>query len=1530
MSFNIHTFKKVIAGKFALLMMFFLAQAVSAMADTKLYMEDFSIAVGDTKEVALILDNDKAATALEVHIDLPAGLQYVDESVSKTDRVKGRGAEVQASTQTGQLVIVVTDATIDAGEGAVVTFKLERTAALLDGAYDVDITDIVVSDANAEQINTVEETTVKVEAVGLKDCTFSAEESLEVVEGNEYQIDINLTNDGVNNLSAFQGTLILPEGLELVPGDEGKFIYTDRIPAKAEFKFQEEEGYITFVLSSSQNYMITGEEGVIFSFKVKATEDLAENTEILLTDLRVAATNGKSVGSPDVKISVYNASVLAAAKQALADEIAAATTLLGEVDQTVEPGLSLSEAIAAAQIILEGEESTTEVVNAAVETLQAAEEEFTKVVTEESAAKVANEKLADEKTAAEALKISDEAKAYEAENVKKAVADAEQAIADANTAIAAVEAKIAEGKLSTDNKEALETAIAAADKAIEDAQTAIAAAEKAYTDQKAADEAAALADAKEALQGDITAAKALNVVGMTAESVQALNDAIAAAEAALAAEEATVESLGKAKADLEAAVAGLKVDYYAFDGVAYVIDAETGKLMAAGHDWGTRGIVNEAGLDLTFATDAETKMVTIDSRVANNASNHFLGSNLYMDAAAAKWGLLKQENGFYITDGAQYVSIDADDNLVLSNDPRLWLIVTAEEMEAIHQADMEKATAENPVDATWMIQGANFNRNDARNSAWTVSEDCTNKKLSGGNNTNNCAESWHSTFTISQTIEGVPNGLYQLTAQGFWRQDGENEEVPVFFINDQTAEFPVLAGTENSMSDASVSFTEGKYTIEPIKVVVTDGVITLGVKNETNTTIWCIWDNFRLSYLGAYDDHIYIDTDLTAQFPTDYQGWTGATGLVGWAAPKVMTNDGREVAACERYESTCDNTGDVFTRTLTGLANGTYRIELYGAAAYTSGRGFESELVEGDETAVYLYAETAPAAGTRRAGGEVVKQYIPAHVATDFNGTGIASVVLDNVVVTDGTVKLGMYKEKPLTNWHVVQIKGVTAKVDAIELHTAVLEAAQTALASEDYLVVTGEERADLETAITNNTTVAEQTAEAYEAAVTALGEATTAFTAAKAAYEDYAAAQVYLVDLPYAKAEKKPVAEVATSAADATAKAEALIPALRAYYESNAALENVEGAVDMTSKIINPAAEDALDGEVWKTVLGEGSGGSINILSNEPWTDAAGVAEHKYFDGGDWGQTAWDVTLQQDVTLPAGKYMLTAKMRAAADVEQTLFAGENTTIGLSVGAAGGVFNRGWNDTYVEFELPEEATIAIGVRGVTEKQYNWMSFSDFRLVQFPASVNPELPEGVIYSWESADGTPVEMGGTIAYVNGDGDRINYKNGDYYTICLNGKKANLNDETASANAGHMVITLDEAVEAGDTIAYTAYVNKDASKKSSPYIVFENGTAVEGEVFSDEANIDPTFGGVPTLKYTIVPEDAAGSKTITLTRSQTATNLFITKLQVIKHGTVTGINIVKAAVEDGAIYNLNGQKVMNAKKGLYIINGKKVVIK
>ena len=49
-----------------------------------------------------------------------------------------------------------------------------------------------------------------------------------------------------------------------------------------------------------------------------------------------------------------------------------------------------------------------------------------------------------------------------------------------------------------------------------------------------------------------------------------------------------------------------------------------------------------------------------------------------------------------------------------------------------------------------------------------------------------------------------------------------------------------------------------------------------------------------------------------------------------------------------------------------------------------------------------------------------------------------------------------------------------------------------------------------------------------------------------------------------------------------------------------------------------------------------------------------------------------------------------------------------------------------------------------------------------------------------------------------------------------------------------------------------------------------------------------------------------------------------------KIISRSTPTAISSVKAASEQGVIYNLQGQQVMQPTKGLYIINGKKVILK
>ena len=234
----------------------------------------------------------------------------------------------------------------------------------------------------------------------------------------------------------------------------------------------------------------------------------------------------------------------------------------------------------------------------------------------------------------------------------------------------------------------------------------------------------------------------------------------------------------------------------------------------------------------------------------------------------------------------------------------------------------------------------------------------------------------------------------------------------------------------------------------------------------------------------------------------------------------------------------------------------------------------------------------------------------------------------------------------------------------------------------------------------------------------------------AVAAYNDVNAHFVAFADAKakYATLDTKYATEAKIAAVNAIAaktpatadEADALkadyIKAVRVLAESNALAEGVEGATNYTESIKNANAE-ALDG--WTTALGEINKGKIEIKSNEPFTDAEANSTHTYFDGGSWGDKAWDVTFSQDVTLPKGKYLLTATSRASVDLASfTLFAGEARADMQHVGNAGELFDRGWNDCSVEFEVSEDdATVNLGVQGVADKQYQWMSFTRFRLVK---------------------------------------------------------------------------------------------------------------------------------------------------------------------------------------------------------------------
>lgn len=458
-----------------------------------------------------------------------------------------------------------------------------------------------------------------------------------------------------------------------------------------------------------------------------------------------------------------------------------------------------------------------------------------------------------------------------------------------------------------------------------------------------------------------------------------------------------------------------------------------------------------------------------------------------------------------------------------------------------------------------------------------------------------------------------------------------------------------------------------------------------------------------------------------------------------WNGTPSINGDNTNMCA-ERFNITFDvyQTINVPNGKYTVEVQGFYRNGGYADAAGKHVDGSEQLLaaayantVETPLQSIFAEAGNCEAEGTATTDG--IEGAFPNNMkaASAFFTAGLYNNVIENVVVVDGTLTVGVRKSEATANdWSIFdnfrityygEIQDLTIYKEAYE---AALAAAQAALADEANAVVTGVERTALEAAITANTTV-EETKDAYVAATTALNEAAATFKAATAAYQALEDARVaYAFDAnayPYASSTKLAVLNEALAATpgyadEAKVMTNAIVVAARDYVESNAVAEE-QGAVDFTGDIVNPNAENGTEG--WTVSLGEGSGGKIGVLNGEPFTDAAGSSTHSYFDGGNWDANAWDVSVSQEVTLPSGEYLLTVTSRASSDMASfQLFANDESVEMKHVGNVGELFDRGWNDCFLVFNVHEDNTpVAIGVQGVADVLHQWMSFTRFRLVR---------------------------------------------------------------------------------------------------------------------------------------------------------------------------------------------------------------------
>lgn len=175
----------------------------------------------------------------------------------------------------------------------------------------------------------------------------------------------------------------------------------------------------------------------------------------------------------------------------------------------------------------------------------------------------------------------------------------------------------------------------------------------------------------------------------------------------------------------------------------------------------------------------------------------------------------------------------------------------------------------------------------------------------------------------------------------------------------------------------------------------------------------------------------------------------------GWLTDMAGNGVGdyfKDVAQKEHYNgSTTTLVGPVLYQNIEGLQNGTYTVKLVANASFTDGRGFTSDAQPNELGRVVVFAND-------------VKQTIPVvnQVAVGTNNV----VELEGVVVSDGTLYLGIEKIAQGSNWHTIQITGLTytsSEEKPFEGMDAYWQNVRNGVvATEAYASITGSERINL------------------------------------------------------------------------------------------------------------------------------------------------------------------------------------------------------------------------------------------------------------------------------------------------------------------------------------------------------------------------------------------------------------------------------------------------------------------------------------
>lgn len=345
--------KHITSFKSLLSMMVMLVMGnITAAADNKVYISDFSIAADEEVEIAINFDTDATdIRGIDGTIVLPAGLNVVENAyganqLTKADETRAAGFLNNFKPSNGYFKFrgMLSSNVITGTTGAVAYFKV-KAGATLGATSIIKLSDFEIEHADGtKEAATTENAVITCTSAALG-ANFMSVEPAEIglPVGGSAEFNVNLTNEAA--ITGFDAVIDLPAGVT------AELTKSARLTG-AIFNYNPATKKVTYWGASA----LSGNEGAIFTVKLTADDTFTVPAKVTLSDIHITNVSSVVTGLDPIVINIVDSDPFAAlVNKAISEAAGDVVTVTLDKDYAVKSSI---EVPAGKSLVLNGADFT--------------------------------------------------------------------------------------------------------------------------------------------------------------------------------------------------------------------------------------------------------------------------------------------------------------------------------------------------------------------------------------------------------------------------------------------------------------------------------------------------------------------------------------------------------------------------------------------------------------------------------------------------------------------------------------------------------------------------------------------------------------------------------------------------------------------------------------------------------------------------------------------------------------------------------------------------------------------------------------------------------------------------------------------------------------------------------------------------------------------------------------------------------------------------------------------------------------------